>query len=165
MLGLKAWGVAAADPAVDAIRGDDQIGVPVDREILDVALELQPDAEPAGALLEDLEQALAGDAGEAMAAGTHHMPLEVDVDVVPVLEAVLDRGGALGIVLPEVVQGFVGEHHAPAEGVVGAVALDQKNVMRRIAQPHRDREVEARRAAADADDLHRAPICRCAPLK
>ena len=34
-----------------------------------------------------LEQALAGDAGEAVAAGADDVPLEVDVDVVPVLKA------------------------------------------------------------------------------
>ena len=157
---LEGGGVLAPEPAVDAVRGDDQVGVGVGVEILDLALELQLDAERARPLLEDVEQALARDAGEAVAAGADDVPLEVDVDVVPVLEAVLDRRGALRVVLPEIVERLVGEDHAPAERVVGAVALDHENVVRRIAQLHRDREIQTGRAAADAHDPHAAPFSR-----
>ena len=156
----KCRGEALAHAAVDAVRRDDQIGVAISGKILDLALELQPDAEAARALLQDVQQALAGDAGKAMAARADDVPLEVDVDVVPVLEGCLDRGSALGVVLPEIGECLVREHHAPAEGVVGAVALDHQHVVRRVAQLHRDREVEPRRASADADDLHAAPAIR-----
>ncbi len=65
MLGRKVVGEAFADAAVDAVGRDDQIGVAKSRKIVGLALELQPDAECAGALLEDVQQALAGDADEA----------------------------------------------------------------------------------------------------
>ena len=88
-------GVPAPDPAVDAVGRDDQVGVTIGAEVLDLGFEPQLDAERPRPLLQDVEQALARDAGEAVAAGADDVPLEVHVDVVPVLEAVLDRGRAL----------------------------------------------------------------------
>src|SRR5690606_41352394 len=61
----------------------------------DLGLEAKLDAEFPRPLLQDVQEALARDAGEAVAAGAHDVALEVDVDVVPVLEGVLNRGGAL----------------------------------------------------------------------
>ena len=52
----------------------------------------------------------------------------------------------------EVLEGRVGEDDAEAERVVGAVALDDGDVVRGIGLLHEDREVEAGRTAADADD-------------
>ena len=75
---------------------------------------------------------------------------------------VLDRRGARRVVLPEILERLVGEDHAPAEGVVGAVALEHEDVVRRIAQLHRDREIQPGRAAADAHDPH-AGILLAAP--
>ena len=57
--------------------------------------------------------------------------LEMDVNIVPMGEALGDRSLALGVAALEVAQGLVGEHDAPAEGVVGAVALDDGDVVRR----------------------------------
>ena len=156
-------GVLVPDPAVDAVRRDDEVGVTVGPEVLDLGFELQLDAKLPRPRLQDVEQPLACDAGEAVAAGAHDMPLEVDVDVVPVLKGVLDRGRALGVVLPQVVEGLVGEDHAPAEGVVGAVALEHQHLVRRVAQLHRDRKVQPGRPAADAHDLHATPSRRPAP--
>ena len=69
-------GVLVPDPAVDAVRRDDQVGVTVGPEVLDLGFELQLDAKLPRPLLQDVEQPLACDAGEAVAAGAHDMPLK-----------------------------------------------------------------------------------------
>src|SRR5690606_24949646 len=117
-------GVLVPDAAVDAVRRDDQVGVARAVEVFDLGLEAKLDPEFPRPLLQDVQEALARNAGEAVAAGAHDVALEMDVDVVPVLEGVLDRGGALRIVAPQMVEGLVGEDHAPAEGGGGAVALE-----------------------------------------
>ena len=98
---------------------------------------------------------LALDAAEAVAAGGDDAALEMDVDVVPMREAVEDFLRARRIGAFQVAQRLVGEHHAPAERVIGAVALDHGDAVRRIAPFHLDREIQARRPAAHADDPHR----------
>ena len=57
----------------------------------------------------------------------------------------------------QVAQRLVAEHHAPAEGVERAVALDHRDLERRVLPLHQQREVQAGGAAADADDLHIRP--------
>ena len=76
------------------------------------------------------------------------------IDVVPMGEFAQDRLCTFGIVGLEVVHRLVGEHDAPAEGIVGTVALHHPDAMIRIAQFHGDGEIDARWAAADADDIH-----------
>ena len=66
-----------------------------------------------------------------------------------------------GIVRGDVVDGQVGEDDAPAEGDAGRVALEDLDLVRRVAQLHRDGEIEARRAAADAGDPHAATGGSC----
>ena len=65
-----------------------------------------------------------------------------------------DLSGAQRIVLGEILERLVGQHHAPAERVVRLVALEHGDVVRAVAQLHADREIKARRAAAEASDLH-----------
>src|SRR5262249_29726707 len=146
--------VALADPAVYAVGGHDQVGVGEAVEAVDLGLEGELDAQVAGAGLQDLQQLLAADAAEAVAARAHRLALEMDLDIVPVGEVGTDLGRALGVVRLQVVQRLLRQHHAPAEGVVRAVALDDADPVRGIAALHRDREIEAGRPAAYADDAH-----------
>ena len=68
-----------------------------------------------------------------------------------------DGFGADWIIDGNIVEGLVGEHHAPAERIVRPIALEHGNVVRCVAQLHADREIKARRAATDASDLHAMP--------
>ena len=147
--------VAVAELAVDAIGADDQVGVGEVRDVIDLALEHQFHAQCFGAVLQDVEQMLALDAAKTVAAGSDDAALEVDIDVVPMREAVEDFLRALWIGAFQVAQRLVGEHHAPAERVIGAVALDHGDAVRRIAPFHLDCEIKARRPTAHADDPHR----------
>ena len=59
-----------------------------------------------------------------------------------------------GSLAGEVLDRLVGEDDAPAERDAGRVALEHIDLVRRVAQLHRDGEIEAGRPAADAGDLH-----------
>ena len=87
-----------------------------------------------------------------MPARAHAAALEEDLDVVPVVEGVADQARAFGVGHQHVLQRLVGQHHAPAEGVVGAVALDHHHAAVGALLLHQQAEVQPRRAAADAHD-------------
>jgi hypothetical protein len=90
--------------------------------------------------------------------------MDVDVDLVPIGEVVDDLIVALGIRVAEVAEGLVREDDAEAEGVVGAVALVDGNVVGRVLLLHQQAEVEPGGAAADDGNLHRIPPPRVARL-
>ena len=69
-----------------------------------------------------------------------------------------------GIVRHQILDRLVGEDDAPAERVVGPVALEEVDLVRRVAQLHRDREIEPGRPAAEARDAH-APSSDALDLK
>src|SRR5207253_2744598 len=76
----------------------------------------------------------------------------------PVHELAADRLGADGIAGREVGQRLVRQHHAPAERVVGPVALDHDDRMGRIAPLHEKREVQSGRPAAQTRNAHAARL-------
>ncbi len=153
-VGAEDLGVAVADARVDAVARDDEVGIGIVQVGLGLLLEHQFHAQRLAAGLQDVQQLLAADAHEAVAAGADDAALEVQLDVVPVVEGLLDLVGRGAVPLAHVVHGGVGEHHAPAEGVVGLVALHHRDVVRGILLLHQQGEVKAGRAAADAHDLH-----------
>ena len=153
-VGPVGGGVLGADAAVEAVAGDDEIGVGVVGRRLRVGLEHQLDADFLAARLQDVEQALATDAAEAVAARRDPGAADVDLDVVPVVERVEDLCRARRVGRLQVAERLVGEDDTPAERVVGLVALDDDDLVRWVLLLHQQREIETRRAAADADDLH-----------
>ncbi len=139
---LKMLGVSGAGARIEPVGAHHQVVLAAQRHgVLDLVLEAQVDAQFTRALLQQDEELLASDATEAMAAGDGFRALEVDGNVVPVGEAGADRLGAQGIVGGEVGEGFVRQHHAPAEGVVGAVAFEHRDLVRGVAQLHRNGEI------------------------
>src|SRR3546814_17806643 len=87
-------------------------------------------------------------AGLALAVG------DMDVVIVPVRELVDHHLGAYRVVLGKMFHRLVGKDHAPAEGVARTVALEHGDLMLRISELHRNREIEPRGASANACDLH-----------
>ena len=75
-------------------------------------------------------------------------------DVVPIGEMLADRLRACRIIGSNIVEGFVGEHDAPAERIVGAITLKHGHVVRGIAQFDADRGIKPGRATAEASDFH-----------
>ena len=154
-VGLVDVGVALADAAVEAVAGDDEVGVVLRRERLVVGrigFEHQVHAQRDAALLQDVEQPLAADAAKAVAARAHGAALEEDLDVVPVMEGFTDEPGRAGFGCRQVGQRLVAEHHAPAEGVEGPVALQHGNLELRMARLHQEGEVEPGRAPANTQN-------------
>ncbi len=151
---------AIAHRAVEPVRTDDQVGIGVGGRIRDIGLEPQFDTELLAAAAEDVEEDLPRDAAEAVPRRGEHFSLIVDVDVIPVGKASGDRFVARPVGLGQVLQCRIGKNHAKAEGVIAPVALDDRDLVARVSLLHQDREVEARRAAADAGDLHPALLPR-----
>ena len=151
-------GVGLADLRVGAVGGDDQVGTLEALERigdLDLVVEVQADPEIFSPALEDIQQLLAADTDKAVAARRDDLALDMHVDIVPVGVFGGHQAGALGIAGLQVAHGLVGQHHPPAEGVVGAVALVYVDLMVRIAQLHRNGEVKPRRAGSDDRYFHR----------
>ena len=153
-VGAIGVGELGADAAVETVASDHEVGVGEIGDGLHVGAEHQLDADFLAALLQDVEQALAADAAEAVATRRDLGAANVDLDVVPVIEGAEDLRGALRVGRLQVAERLVGEDDAPAEGVVGEIALDDADAMRPVLLLHEQREVEARRTAADADDVH-----------
>ncbi len=135
------------------------------REIVHLGLEAHIHPEALGALLEDVEQRLAGESGEAVAARGQDLSLVVDLDVVPVREALGDGLVALAVGLGEVMHGGVGEDHAEAKGVVAAVALEDGDLVGGIGLLQQDGQVQPSRPAADANDLQQKSRTHVGPPK
>ena len=118
---------------------------------------MQGDAEFARPLLQDQEQRAARAAAEAVAADPVHRAAEVHGDIVPIGEFLGDAAIARRIVFFEIVERGVGKHHAEAEGVVGAVALIDRDLGLRPLLFEQDRGIETGRSSADDRDLHGKP--------
>ncbi len=165
-LGLEGIGVACPGPGVHPVGRHHQIVLPPQRvDVGDLGLELQVDAEGPGAVLQQHQHRLAAQPAEAVARRGDRGAVLDDPDVVPIGEVVADEGGAFGVVHLQVVERFVGEHDAPAEGVVSAVAFDDGDRPVGSAKFQADGEVEAGGAAAKADSLHRAFLVHWTSVK
>ena len=156
-LGLEVVDIFVAKAAVDAVGQHHQIGIGKAGLVLDIGLEPQDYAEFARPLLQDQEQRAARAAAEAIAADPVHGAAEMHGDIVPIGELLGDTAIALRIVFLEIVQCGVGKHHAEAEGVVGAVALIDRDLGLRPLLLEQDRGIETGRSAADDRDLHNGP--------
>ena len=155
---MSGWKVAAYRarrrlfrPSAATIRS-----APIDGIVRHVGFETQPDTERGASRLENLQQTLPADAAEAVARRSNRAAAEVDLDVVPVVEGVENLGGGLRIGRAQRRQRLIGEDDAPAERVVGTVALEDGHVVRGVVPLHQQREVQAGRSAADARDTHGA---------
>ena len=85
------------------------------------------------------------------------MPAMHHGDIVPIGEILADHGGADRVIGLEVLKRIVGQDHTPAESVIRAIPLEYGDVRVRLAQFHRDREIEPRRTAPKTCNLHAAP--------
>ena len=152
-VGLVGLGVARAHPAVEAVAGNHQVGLVLQGQrlvVVHVLLKQQFHVQLFAARLQDVEQAFSPNATKAVSGGAHAAALEKHLDVVPMVEGVGNQlpGGRVGLL--QVFQRFVAEHHAPAKGVVGAVAFHHGDVVLGILGFHEQGEVQTRRPTTDA---------------
>ncbi len=156
-LGLEMRDVFVAEAAVDAVGQHHQIGVGEAGLILDVGLEYQGDAEFARPLLQDQEQLAARAAAKSVAADPVHRAAEMHGNIIPIGKFLGDAAIALRIVFLEIVERGIGEHHAEAESVVGAVALVHGDLGFRTLLLEQDRRIKPGRSTTDDRDLHGKP--------
>ncbi len=116
-------------------------------------------AEGAAAALEDLQQPITRDAGEAVPTRKPHLVAVSDLDCVPAIERVGDLLEGGFVVLLQVAKRLIGEHHAEAEGGIWRITLDHLHLCLGAGLLQQDRQIEAPRAAPDDQRLH-----HCAPF-
>ena len=156
-IGQESRRVPRADAAVEPVGGDHHVGVERPgggNVVLHVVLEGQLDAERLASRLQDVEQALAPDAAEPVAAALDRASLEMDVDVIPVIERSGDLVRRFRIGRGQVAQRLVGKHDAPPERVIGPIALRHPVHVARIGLLQQQSQVEAGGTAADAEHAH-----------
>ena len=119
--------------------------------------EAEADAEFAAAGVEDLEQSLAAQGRESVPAGGVAVGAVDDVYVVPAGEVALEGLVDLGVGVFDAAEGFVGEDHAEAEGVVGGVAFPDGDLAGGVEAFEEGGGVEAAGAAADDGDAQGSP--------
>ena len=151
--------VRPAHEAVHAVRAHDEVRVQLG-DVGHLGIEAQLGAELARAQLEDVQEQLARDGREGVAARAQQPPAMVDVDRGPARERVGDLQVALGVGVAQRAERLLGEHDAPAERRVGCVALDDGDVMGAVGLLEQDRQVEAGRAGADDAHSHASTSAR-----
>ena len=119
-----------------------------------IGLEDELDIELLTARLQNVQQVLASNAHKTMAARANLAPLEQQLDVVPVVERLLHLRSGDGVPVAHIVHGGIGEHHTPAKGVIGLVALHHRHIMSRVHLLHQQCEVKASGATTYADNFH-----------
>ena len=155
-VGPEVLGVALAHHAVHAVGRHHEVGLEVGLQVVDLVLEVEPDPQPAGPLVQDLQHALAGEAAEPVSGAAHPFVVDVGVDVAPVGEVGSDLGETLGVGVLDVVERLVRKDHAPAERVVGPVAFVDVDLRLGVRLAHEDGEEEGGRSASDARDPQRS---------
>src|SRR5690348_858614 len=149
--------LGVAEARVDPVRRDHEVvAAPPGIGGIAFGVEVQHDTELARSGLQDFEESLAADANEAVAAGGDRLAVHVDVDVVPVRELLGDGLRGSRVVARDVLDREIGKDDSPPEGHAWRIALELLDLVRRIAQLHRDVEIEPRRPAADTGDSHAA---------
>jgi hypothetical protein len=152
---LERTGIAGTHGRVDPVGGDHQVVLAAQPgHVRRLRPEPQLDPEVAAALLEDLQQPAPADRGEPVPAAGHDLPAVVHVDVVPAGELALEPGADHRVGVLDAAEGLVGEDHAEAEGVVGGVALPDRDPVLRAELLGQRGEVEPAGAATDDSDVH-----------
>jgi len=143
----------------DAIGGDDQVvACRVIIGVGDFGLEDQFHSQVSGPSLQNFQQLDAGNPAKTVPRGRNFPVFEEDINVIPVAEGVRNLRVGLFIGGPEPIHRLVREDDPPAKRIRGAVALENRDVPRRIRLLRQNGEVQPRRTAAKARDSHaRAP--------
>ncbi len=166
--GLERVREMVAHPAVDAVGTDHEVGVQVRPRVGHPRLEVEADAQIAATPMQQHEQRSSRQPGEAVPGRLQTAAPVVDVDVVPVMEPLLDRAQRRGVGVGDLLQRGVREHDAEAEGVVGPVAFEDRDVSRGVVLLEEQRGEEAAGPAPDDVDLQLCasrtsppPMIRC----
>jgi len=123
-------------------------------QVADVLFELQLDAEFLAALRQEHQEFRPREAAESVARRSDDLSVVVNVDVVPVGEVAGEALVGWRIGLGECIQSLIGEHHAEPECVVRPVALDDRDLVRRVGLLHQDGKEKPCRPSTNTHDPH-----------
>ena len=123
-IGQELIGVSVTDLGIEAVGGHDEVGVREFKVRIDVALEGELHAKRLATALQDVQELLAADADKAVSGRALPRTFEDKLDVVPMIEGVGDLRRAFGIRGAHRAHHRIGKDDAPAERVIGLVALD-----------------------------------------
>jgi len=149
--------VPDADLGVHPVGREHQVVVGAQR--IDVGgrgAEVHEHAELAASFLQNLQQLLAAHRGEALAARGVGGPSEVDINVVPLSEALLHARIHRGVGVLDPTERLVAEHDAEPEGVGSRVALPDAHLVAGVQLLDQRRKIQAARSAAHHRNLHDA---------
>src|SRR5258708_19892146 len=130
--GLEVRRVGFAHNAIDTVGGNQQIIAIKLGKVVYLVAEFQCDPKLEAAALQDIQQALARNAGNYMTCATYFLAAIVDIDVIPDHKVVGDLLVRFIIGSLERGQRPVGKYDAPAVGNIYRVALDDGNRIRGI---------------------------------
>src|SRR5690625_2541348 len=157
---LIAAGILFADTAADAIRSNHQIGIIFfgRRHLVgDLGIKDQLDPNLFTARLQDVKQLFAPNANKPMALAADAAPLEVGLDIIPVIKRIDDLLGRNRISRAQIFHGGIRKYHPPTKGVIRAVSLDDRHLVVRVLQLHEQTEIQSSRPTTDADNVHNSP--------
>ena len=157
-VGLEGVGVLGANARIDAVAGDDQVGIGKVQVAVGLGLKHQLHAQLLAARLQNVQQLFAPNTHKTVPARADGAALEQQLNVVPVVEGLLNLVGSGQVPGAHVVHRRVGKHHPPAKGVVGPVALHHPHPVRRVELFHQQPKVQAGRTTPNAHDVHGAPL-------
>ncbi len=146
--------VFAADPRKRTVGADDEVRFAHLPHRRDLGVEAQLHAELLDVAEQERQQLEAADRREAVAGDRDRRVVVDDGDVGPRLQVRRQVPVQRLVVGPEELERAVGEHHAETPGRVARVALEDRDVVRRVEALHQRREVQARGARAEDPDLH-----------
>ena len=153
-----------ADPAVDPVGGDDQVVIaPACRIGIALGFIVEPHPQLPGARRQQVEQGLRPMPMKPCPEEDQAGAADMDCNIVPMGEAVGNRGARHRIVGHQIVDRLVGKDDTPAKGHAARIAFEQVDDMGGVAQLHREREIESRGSAADAGNLHRHGLAATTP--
>ena len=127
---LKDIAVATTNTAIEAIAGNDEVGLVLgngDLVVVDLTTKDQVHTGGATVVLQNVEEPLAPDAAETMARRTYRAAFKKNLNIVPVIKRLQNLLSGVGVGGAQIGECLVREDHPPAKGVVGLVALQHSH--------------------------------------
>src|SRR2546430_11858659 len=90
-----------------------------------------------------------------MSARCNHVPFEMYINIIPVIEAGNDGFIRCSIRSCKIIQRLIGEDHAPAKGIPGPIALHHRDPRLWSRLLHKQRKIQPRWPSANTYNMHK----------
>ena len=152
---LEMLGKFGAGLGIQAITGNNQIEfLGIMGSTFGFRLKAQLNTQFTCTFLQQDQKLFATDAAEPVAGGNRLFAAILNRDIIPIGKVGANGLGTFAIILGQIVERLVRQHHTPAKCVIWLVALNHNNLVRGVAQFHRDPKVKPRRTATQTSYSH-----------